>query len=74
MTFEEVRRAVEEIAEASGDPERAHALEDRLYKRVLAEIAESIFKPHSAARSQRAAELARVALKSQQIEFPRNYA
>lgn len=62
-----VRAAVEEIRKVKDlDPEKAHCLEDAIYKRVLEAVA--LDKQPSAELSL----LAQEALKSQKFDFPRN--
>ncbi len=39
MNVEDVRLAVDRVARANGDPEYAHALEDRLFVDVLRDVA-----------------------------------
>lgn len=62
MTPEEVIKRVADIAEAAGDDERAHILEDELWRDVLQAIINN--KTH-------AQEMARIALSTQAIQFSR---
>lgn len=62
MTIADVVARVDEIENASGDPESAHSLEDDLWRDVLQAIADG---------APNAAGLAREALKTQDISFPR---
>lgn len=63
--LEEIEQQVESIRQCAGDYEGAHAMEDKLYKRVLRAIADGEVPAHQAA------EAARAALKAEAIEFPR---
>lgn len=65
MRIEEARLRIEEIRREAGDDERAHALEDALYKDVLKAIAQG-------ARNGR--QLAAEVLTTDQIKFGRWYA
>ena len=62
MTADEVRAAVAQIAKCADDYERAHGKEDDLHEAVLQAIADG---------AENAAELAREALKTADIEFAR---
>ena len=62
MTVEEVRRIVAQIADLDCDAESAHGAEDDLHEAVLQAIADG---------ADNAAELAREALETRKIEFPR---
>ncbi len=65
MDVDEVRERVAEIAKKAGDPEVAHIAEDTLWLAVLQNIAESDCEH---------AELAREAIKTDDLEFSRWYA
>ncbi len=62
LTVKEVNARVAEIAAKKHDPERAHAMEDRLYTSVLSAIS---------AGADNAAELAAASLKASKIDFAR---
>ena len=62
MTVEHVQKEVLLIEKSKGDPEAAHSYEDRLYNIVLKIIA--IGAPN-------AKELAKAALETNKINFPR---
>lgn len=62
ITVQEVIEQVESISECADDAESAHGLEDALYKAVLTAVAEG---------APNAAELAREALKTKELKFPR---
>lgn len=62
MTPDEAKKRVAYIRDVMGDYEAAHAAEDDLRAEVLAAIASG--SPH-------AAELARIALETEQMDFPR---
>jgi hypothetical protein len=62
MTPQQVADAVEEIRRIQDNNEKAHALEGRLYRRVLEAIASGAPLP---------IELAKVALRTQAIDFER---
>lgn len=64
VTVEDVKRIVEEIRDVRHDDERAHAMEDDLYKAVLCAIA-------TYRTDNTAAQLAAEALKAHDIEFAR---
>lgn len=66
MTPSDVIKLLSEIEHADCDQERAHALEDDLFVEVLSAIAEG--------QCDNPAELARLALRSRDIEFDRWYA
>jgi len=63
MTTKEVSARVQAIGEMTGDPERAHEEEDKLYKDVLNYL--SVYAEHDLAM------IAAEALKTQRIDFPR---
>ena len=63
LTVDEVREWVFRIEEMVFDPEEAHEAEDSLWCRVLMEIADS--------GTAHPRELAKAALKTKQISFPR---
>lgn len=63
MTLADVNKAVREIEEVRGDDEVAHGKEDALRYRVLEWIADN--------GDEASSELARAALKTEQIEFAR---
>ena len=63
MTIEEVQNCVQDIASIAGDPEDQHELEDKLHVDVLKQVAASGDQILSA--------LAKEALKTQDIDFPR---
>lgn len=65
MTPQEVRERVAEIRKVCDDAERAHSLEDALHQRVLNVIGYG----RLGIKEQRA--LAREAMKTTKIEFPR---
>lgn len=62
VQFLEIGRALASIEQAAGDPERAHVLEDELHRYALRLIANGCPTPDLVARS---------ALKSEEIRFPR---
>lgn len=62
MTAEDVRAAVEEIRRKAWDNEQAHALGDRLWKKVLEVIRDGAVNGQ---------ELAAEALKTEEISFSR---
>lgn len=62
MTIKQVELALKEIARVANDDERAHGMEDRLHQEVLQAIADG---------APNAAELARLALKTSDINFAR---
>lgn len=66
MTPDDVTKEVERIRSAADDPETAHALEDKLCARVLIAIADGTCVD--------AAECARIALTTGEIDFPRWFA
>ena len=61
----EVLNHVREVEENKYDPEKAHGMEDDLHRAVLAEIAKG---------AKNAQQLAKLALKTCDIEFPRRCA
>jgi hypothetical protein len=63
MDIQEIRKRVEAIRNAQGDPEAAHVLEDRLHRDVLEAIERDCDGD--------AYLWARAALKSWAIDFPR---
>lgn len=63
MTLAEVKNRLEAIAATAGDAEVAHGIEDRLHQDVL----EAIARGNTALPGA----LAREALRSREIEFPR---
>ena len=63
MTPDSVREAVRDINEMADDPEIAHSREDTLYRELLQAIAANV--------ADDAQECARIALTSQDIDFPR---
>lgn len=65
MTISEAERRVAHVVSIAGDDENAHGAEDELREAVLEQIAQG--HPHAAA-------LARVALRTGDIEFSRWYA
>ncbi len=67
MKIQEVRQRVNEIRQRAGDPEVAHAMEDQLYRDVLAGIAADPVGGSPARR------LAKTALAARDIDFPRWY-
>lgn len=71
MTVEEVIARVEEIRKIRGDDEMAHVYEDRLFSDVLHFIAED--SRRDGFRTEYV-DLAREALKTQEIHFARWYA
>lgn len=62
MTYDEVTTEVIRIRQMAGDPETAHSAEDDLHQGVLAAIANGAENP---------ATLAKAALATKDIEFPR---
>ena len=66
MTIEEVQNRVQDIASTAGDPEDQHELEDKLHVDVLKQVASSGDPILS--------RIAKEALKTQDIDFPRWYA
>lgn len=64
MIIKDVEKALLDIAECAGDPERAHILEDKLYREILLEISTSI-------GPNQWRDLATAALRSSLIDFPR---
>ena len=66
LTPGDVTKEVERIRSAADDPEIAHSLEDRLYARLLKAIADGTCVD--------AAECARIALTTGDIDFPRWFA
>lgn len=67
MTPQDVRDRIAEIGREARDPERAHLLEDGLYRDVLAAIAN--WKPEQGTLEYRA--LCQEALKSQDVDISR---
>lgn len=65
MTKSEVKKRVKDIKESAGDYESAHSMEDDLYLDVLNAIADG---------AKDAAELAKEAIKTTKINFPRHCA
>lgn len=65
MILWKVEQMVAEVEKHKDDPEEAHMLEDALYVEVLHAIANG---------AENAAELAREALKAEEVDFPRWYA
>lgn len=63
MTVADVQERVEEIEAVTDDPEDAHIKEDLLWEEVLEAIASGVGDPP--------ADLARVALATREIRFPR---
>jgi len=68
ITLEQVRQRVHDIALQRTDPEVAHIMEDELHQEILAAIATGVFI------GEYAAELAREAIKTKEIDFPRWHA
>lgn len=66
LTPEEVRRRVEELAADYGDAETAHMEEDEIRRDVLEAIRDG--------RTTDPAGVAREALRTKEIDFPRYYA
>lgn len=68
MTLEEVKLAVREIQAAAkeGDYEKAHSLEDQLYHSVLLSLATTMISRHS--------DMAKMALRTQELKFDRHCA
>lgn len=62
MNTKQIKAKVAEIEACKDDPEKAHALEDDLYMEVLQAIRDGAMNPD---------ELAREALESSFIDFPR---
>jgi hypothetical protein len=62
ITLESVRRRLKEIRAAAGDDERAHSMEDALYRDVLQAIAKGHID---------GSRLARLALNARRINFAR---
>lgn len=63
MTPAEVRKRVADIAQAKGDPEIAHSMQDGLYRELLQAIADG--------ECERPKSCAAEALKVEDIDFPR---
>lgn len=63
LSIEDVQKKVEEIRKEAGDPEAQHIAEDFLHREVLAFIARNRFGY--------ASDLAREALATIEIDFPR---
>jgi hypothetical protein len=63
MTIDKVQKALAEIKKTKGDAEKAHDLEDRLYKDVLRSIADGNCDDPIAVSHE--------ALKASKIPFPR---
>lgn len=59
MTIEEVRSVLKQLADVRTDDERAHSMRDLMWERVLKTLADE------------GSELAREALKSEEIDFAR---
>ena len=62
MNLEEVKRTIVLIDSIQDDYEEAHSIEDELYEAVLKEVVEGNVE---------AEEMAREALKTKKIDFPR---
>lgn len=63
-TLKAAEAAVAAVAEKVGDPERAHSREDDAYLAFLKEIAKGMNQYH-------AANMAKILLKTQELNFPR---
>lgn len=62
MNIEQIKEQIKLIKGVAGDPEAAHSYEDALYEQVLQTIAKG---------AKNAPELAKEALKTTKIKFPR---
>lgn len=65
MTVEQIREEIEKIKASNPDDEAQHGMEDDLYLAVLTAIANGALNP---------TELAREAIKTQEMEFRRHCA
>lgn len=62
MTVKEIKKTIKQIKELASDPESAHTVEDDLYFSVLEEISKN---------PSNAQVLAKKALKTKKVDFPR---
>lgn len=62
MTLDDVLELVQGVSDSQGDPEMAHSREDDMYRAVLTAIADGALN---------ARELARAALETSTMAFPR---
>lgn len=65
LTLKEARKRVKEIKEITGDPEHAHGEEDELYHDFVKAVATGEIA------GDEAAQIAKVLLKTEKIDFPR---
>lgn len=63
MTIDEAMKFIQQIALSKSDYEHAHSLEDQLRERALKAIAEG--------KAEDPAKLAKIALSTSEIQFPR---